>query len=131
VSCRSSRYMLDCISFAALYDNEHLRDLCAFRVLMSAFRFNWSLLTHLQGFLEQKMQKDTLAFEQQLASINVQLKQKEGELQEAADRFSKLQTDSEARNNQLCKDLQAAQHSIEVLQANAKKAGQLHEVGNA
>lgn len=74
------------------------------------------------------MQQDILAFEEQLNSVNDQLKQKETELHRAASEVSKLKADSEARVNQLSTDLQAAQHSIEVLHADAKTAALLHEV---
>src|SRR6476661_7202382 len=86
------------------------------------------MMACLQGSLETQLQQDTLAFEQQLKSVNAELEQKEAELHKATDSFSKLHVDSEARNDQLSTDLRDAHSSIEALQADAKVAAQLREV---
>jgi DNA-binding protein YbaB len=82
----------------------------------------------LQDALKQKMQQDASAFQQQLESINAQLKHKEAQLQSTVESLKRVQVDSEARIKQLSIDLQGAQDRVEALQAAAKAAADVHEV---
>ena len=85
----------------------------------------------LQGATREKMQQDASAFQQQLESINAQLKHKETELQRTVDSLSRLQTNTKAHIDQLSTELQGARATIQVLHDEAKTAADVHQVRKA